>query len=552
MRIPSIPQVYRNVNRWREIIAVLSKYGLADWISRLDLSFAKGLFKNRDGEVLAKHSRETRVRLAIEDLGAAFIKLGQILSTRPDLVGPALAEELGRLQTDVPSDSPHVVRQTVERELGQPLAELFAEFDERPFASASIGQVHRARLKSGEDVVVKVQHGGVDERVRVDMDILAGLAQLAERIPELAYYRPQSTAAEFQRAMCRELDFLREQRNMARIARDLAGVPWVLIPRAYPSLSTARVLTMQYVSGTKLSEVMTGTLLPAEGNEFARRGAELYMEMIFQHGFYHADPHPGNIVLLPGSRIGLLDFGMVGRIEESLREEIEEMLQAIVAQDAAGLAAVIVRVGAVPTDFDECQLRLDVEDFVAHYAHQPMDQLDLSAALAEVIEIIRRYHILLPAQLAILLKVLIMLEGTGRRLSPQFSLMEVMSPYQQRMARRRLSPRRQLKKMQRIAYEVEQLAELFPRRMREILHQVQTGKFDVHLDHRGLEPSVNRLVLGMLASALFIGSSLLMSREIWPVYGVSVPGFVGALISFALGIRLLRAISKSGRLDRRP
>ena len=210
----------------------------------------------------------------------------------------------------------------------------------------------------------------------------------------------------------------------------------------------------------------------------------------------------------------------------------------------------ITRVGAVPPSLDESNLRMDVADFVGHYAHLPLDALDLGVALSEMVELIRRYHVMLPPPIAMLLKALIMLEGTGRLLSPHFSLMEVMEPYHRRMMLRRLSPMRHLKKMRRIGHEVEQLAELLPRRIREILQQVESGKFDVHLDHRGLEPSVNRLVLGMLASALFLGSSLLMSRHVWPLYGASVPGVMGCGLSLLLGVRLLRAINKSGHLDR--
>ena len=555
MKITSIPQIYRNVNRWGEILSTLSKYGLADWVSRFDVSFAKGFLKNRNGEVLARHTRETRIRLAIEELGPTFIKLGQILSTRPDLVGIALADELRALQASVPADPPGAVRETIESELGQTIEETFAEFDEMPLASASIGQVHLARLLSGEEVVVKVQHQDIEERIRVDLDILSGLAQLAEKIPELVNYRPRSTVAEFQRALRRELDFGREERNLAQFTRDFEGDVTIHIPRCYSELSTSRVLTMERIEGTKLSEARRLAAAHLDLEEVARRGAKIYLEMIFRNGFYHADPHPGNLVLLENNVIGLLDFGMVGRLDDSLREDIEEMLMAIMGQDSERLTSIIIRIGAVPPGLDEVALGAEVADFVAHYANQPIESFDLSGALTEMIEMIRRYHIMLPSPMAMLLKVLIMLEGTARLLSPSFSLMEVMEPYQRRMMTRRLSPARQMKKMRRIYYELEQLAELMPRRLREILQQVQSGKFDVHLDHRGLEPSVNRLVLGMLASALFLGSSLMISRSVGLVhifgYGFSVPGVLGCALALALGLRLLRAISKSGHLDRR-
>jgi len=552
MKITSIPQVYRNVNRWGEILSILSKYGLAGWISRFDLSFAKGLFKNRNGDVLAHLTPEQRIRLAIEELGPTFIKLGQILSTRPDLIGVALADELKQLQTNVPADPADAVRATIQRELGQPVDTLFTEFRDRPLASGSIGQVHRARLQTGEAVVLKVQHRAIEQRVHVDLDILAGLAQLAERIPELVGYRPRSIVAEFQRALRRELNFESEQRNLLEFTRDFARTDWVHLPRVYPKLSSPRVLTMEYLDGVKLTDLGHAKLDSTDRAELARRGAVMYLEMIFQIGFFHADPHPGNLMILPGNAIGLLDFGMVGRIDETLREDFEEILLAVAGNDAEQLMTMIIRVGSVPPGFDEAELRLDVADFVAHYGNQPIDAFDLSGALTEMIEIIRRYQIMLPSQVAMLLKVLIMLEGTAQLLEPSFSLLEIMEPYRKKMIMRRLSPRRHLKKIRRISVEMEQLAELLPRRIREILQQMQSGKFDVHLDHRGLEPSVNRLVLGMLASALFLGSSLLVSRRVWPLlYDVSVPGFVGCAISVALGLRLLRAISKSGHLDRR-
>ncbi|MEX2317671.1 MAG: AarF/ABC1/UbiB kinase family protein [Pirellulales bacterium] len=584
MKISTIPHLYRNVNRWGEILTILSKYGLADWISRFDVALVKGFLKNRDGEALAHLNRETRIRLAIEELGPTFIKLGQILSTRPDQVGMPLAQELQKLQTNVPCDKPQAVQTTIETELGRSVDELFADFDPTPVASASIGQVHRARLKTGDQVVVKVQHAGIRRRMEVDLDILGGLAQLAEGLPELAPYRPQPTVAEFRRVIRRELDFAREARNLQQFARDFAHSPRVRIPRFYPALSTSRVLTMEWLDGAKIADLATQSSVvggpwsvasaevqrttdngqqtspqpPAPSpqssidlRQLARHGAEMYLEMVFRHGFYHGDPHPGNLVVMPGGAIGLLDFGMVGRLDESLREDIEDMLLAIVSQDGQQLTSLVMRLGAVPPGLDEPALCVDLTEFVLHYANQPVDHFDLGGALTEMIEIVQRYHIALPSPLAMLIKVLVMLEGTARLLEPSFSLMEVLQPYQKTMWRRRMSPARQIRKVRRIYSELEQLAEVLPRRLRDILQQIESGKFDVHLDHRGLEPSVNRLVLGLMTSSLFLGSSLLISRDVWAIHGVSIPGTLGVLASAFLGWRLLRAISKSGRLDRR-
>lgn len=554
MKITSIPQLYRNVNRWGEVISVLSKYGLANWVSRLDYDFVKGLFRDADGEVLAKHRPEVRVRLAFNELGPTFIKLGQILSTRPDLVGVELAAELQHLQSEVRADPAAAIRQTIERELGRPVEKVFAEFDDTPMASASIGQAHRARLHTGERVVVKVQHAGIEEKVKIDLDILAGLAQLAEMAPELVNYRPQATVAEFQRTLLRELDFGREARHMQQFAKDFAGDPRIRIPRWYPELSTGRVLTMELLEGIKLCERARLVGAGYDLEALARRGAELYVTMIFANGFYHADPHPGNILVLPGGVIGLIDHGMVGRIDEPLRELIEEMLAALVNADAVHLTSIITRIGSTPPQLDQASLSIDMADFIAHYAHQRLDELELGGALNEMIEIIRRYHIILPARIALLIKVLVMLEGASRMLNPSFSLMEVLKPFQRKMILRRLSPARQLRRLRRLYSELEYLTEILPRGIVDILQQVQTGKFDIHLDHRGLEPSVNRLVLGMLTSALFLGSSWLMANNVGPIVpwvDLSLLGVLGSTTSIMLGLRLLRAINKSGHLDRR-
>jgi ubiquinone biosynthesis protein len=462
-----------------------------------------------------------------------------------------LAQELQKLQTDVACDDPKLVRETIEVELGQPLEQLFADFDTAPMASASIGQAHRARLHSGDDVVVKVQHAGIRRRMEVDLDILGGLAQLAEKLPELQSYRPQATVAEFRRIVRRECDFAREARNLQQFARNFAESPHVRIPRLYPTLSTGRVLTMEWLDGARLSELSLQPAPTVDVRTVTRNGAEMYLEMIFHHGFYHGDPHPGNLIVLPDGTIGLIDFGMVARLDDQLREDIEDMLIAIVSQDSQQLTSLVMRLGSVPPGLDEPALSVDLAEFVNHYANQPVDAFDLAGALSEMIEIVQRYRIALLPAMSMLIKVLVMLEGTARMLEPNFSLMELMQPYQQKMLRRRLSPARQMRKARRIYSEVEKLAEVLPRRLRDILQQVESGKFDVHLDHRGLEPSVNRLVLGLLTSSLFLGSSILISQQVWAFRGVPIPGTLGVMLSAFLGWRLLRAINKSGHLDRR-
>ena len=252
MKIRAIPNLYRNMKRWHKLVAVLSRYGLADWLSSLNVDFVKDQIKDRDGEALSRHSREARIRLALTDLGPTFIKMGQLLSTRPDLVGRELADELKQLQTNVPADPPDVVRETVTTELGQPIEDLFSEFDDVPLASASIGQVHRARLHEGTDVVVKIRHASIESIIRDDLEVLSGLASLAEQIDEFKPYRPAATVAELSRGLLRELDFGREERNLHQFGELFRDDTRIRIPQPFTEFCTSRILTMERLEGVKL------------------------------------------------------------------------------------------------------------------------------------------------------------------------------------------------------------------------------------------------------------------------------------------------------------
>jgi ubiquinone biosynthesis protein len=293
-------------------------------------------------------------------------------------------------------------------------------------------------------------------------------------------------------------------------------------------------------------------------DEVARRGAAVCLKMIFDHGFYHADPHPGNLLVMDGCRIGLIDCGMVGRIDERLHEAVSEMLLALSDLDAEHMTTMIVRLGKTPADLDRAALSLDVADFLSYYGSQSLEKFDLSGALNEMMEQIRRYHIMLPARIVMLLKALVTMEGAARLVSPKFNLVEMIRPYRRKLFWQRFSPRRRLRKLHRLYSELEHLLDILPQGIVDILEQMQGGKFDIHLDHRGLEPSVNRLVLGLLASAMFVGSSLLLSFAVPPVIDlppllpkVSALGAAAGVVSIALGLRLWRAINKSGHLDRR-
>jgi ubiquinone biosynthesis protein len=551
MKFAALTRLEGNVHRVGEIIGVLAKYGLADWVKGLNYSWIQDRIQSVDGQHIPNLKTEERVRLACTELGTTFIKLGQVLSTRPDLVGPEVAGELAHLQTDVPADPPKMVRAMIEAEFGQPLSKLFAEFAETPLASASIAQVHLARLHSGEQVVVKVQHADILDKITPDLDILAGLAELAEKhATQIRLYQPVAVVRQFRRTLLRELDFTIERRNLEEFAEHFAQDATVHFPRAYAQFSTRRVLTMERLDGILGTDSAALAASGADLNEFARHGANMYLQMIFRDAFYHADPHPGNLMLLPGGVVGVLDCGMVGRLDEELADGIDEMLVAVVTHNSGDLGEVILRLGSAPPATPRDQLRADLTDFVSDYMGQSIHDMDLSGALSSLLEIIRRYNITLPPPFSLLLRTLVELDGTARQLSPEFSLAEVFGPFYSTMIRRRLSVRRILGRLQHAYRDWERLVETLPRDLGDVLRRVRDGTFSVHFDLRHIDPVINRLVLGVMTSALFVGSSLLWSMKAPPtIAGVSVFGGAGYLVAAYLGWRLLRAIKKSGDIN---
>jgi len=551
MKFAFFKQRKHDAQRAGEIIGVFAKYGLADWFKDWHLTWIQERIKSFDGRPIPELKLAERLRLAFIELGPTFIKLGQMLGTRPDVVGTEIAAELARLQIATAADPPKIVRATIKAELGEPPEKLFAEFEEKPFASASIAQAHRAALPTGEAVVVKVQHAAILEKIQPDLDILADLAGLAEKhAPQLRAYQPVALVQQFRHTLLRELDFNAERRNLEEFATHFADDPTVHFPIACNEFSSQHVLTMERLDGIPGTDTTALVKSGADLDDFARRGANIYLKMIFRDAFYHADPHPGNLMLLPGGVVGVLDCGMTGRLDEELAEDIEDMLLAVAKSNATDLAEILLRVGSAPPGTSRDQFRAEVNDFIADYTNQSIEELDLSAALNQLAEIIRRYKIILPPPLSLLLRTLVELEGTAQKLNPQFSLAEVIRPFYSKVVRRRFSPRRILNRVQRTYRGWERLVESLPHDLGEIARRIREGTFSVHLHHRNLDPVVNRLVLGVMTAALLVSSSLLWSTKAPPtIDGVSVVGAAGYLLAIYFGWRLVRAIKKSGDIN---
>ncbi|MGB7347184.1 MAG: AarF/UbiB family protein [Pirellulaceae bacterium] len=585
MKITAIPQLYRNLRRWREILKVLRRYGLADWLSQYRRFPFRDSFKDRGGVPLSEYSREQRVRMALTELGPTFIKLGQILAGRPDLVGAELGDELKNLRSNVQPDSIETVRQTLSTELGEDYESHFQSISPTPLATASIGQVHRAKLNDGRHVVLKVQRHGIEQTIRQDIEVLGGLAQLAQRVDTLAAWGPSDIVSQLAPMITREMDFGRERQNLDYFADMLADSKHaVTIPRPIKSLCTKRVMVMDELQGQPLADflaesranandtfetALTKTTTSKQDIASVRKKtkqalsetiASVYLTMLFDHGVFHADPHSGNLYVLDDGSLGILDFGMTGRIGETLRETIEEMLVAISGGDQNRLTRLIRRIGNPPPTLDDAALSIDVAEFIGTFGRQNFGEFDLTGALNELSAILHAHAIKLPNQSALLLKMLISLEGTLRELDASFDSLDVVKKFMRKTMIRRMSPQRRIRQARRIYLEAENFMETAPDELLALAQQARRGEIRVNLEHQRLGPSVNRLVLGLMASAVFLGSSLLLAMKVPPLFFVgrsvlgmqdlSIMGIAGLTGSVTVMMWLLIAINRSGHLTR--
>ncbi len=413
----------KQARRAAEIIGVMAKYGLADWLQGWPYTWIREGLRRARRQPVPDLPFEERVRLALTELGPTFIKLGQLLSTRPDLVGPEMAEELSDLLIATPADSIDTVRATLEAELGKTPEALFKAFDAAPIASASIAQVHAAQLTTGERVVVKVQHTGILETITTDLDILDSLAELAEKhLPKVRHYQPVLVMRHFRRTLLQECDFTFERRNVEQFAANFADDSTVHFPQTYPALSATRVLTMERLEGILGTDRAALVASGANLDEVAKCATNMYLQMMIRDSFYHADPHPGNLMLLPGGVVGVLDCGMVGRLDEVTTEGVEDIVRAIINRSSIDLTAVVWRLGSFPRTTSREQLRSDFADLLADYADRPINELNTSGALNRFLEIIQSSAIALPPSLLLLVRTLIELEGTAASGEPALQL----------------------------------------------------------------------------------------------------------------------------------
>ena len=507
----------RDLPRYRQILASLVRYGYQDVVSALHLEGIVRPFERAAlGAEVPPQDRARRLRMVCEDLGPTFVKLGQVLSTRPDLLPEAYTSELSALRDDVRPFTYAESETILAEEYGRPPADVFATIDPAPVASASISQVHRATLHDGRVVALKIRRPGIEKVVNADLDILENLARLAERrLPPLAPYRPVALAREFERSLKRELDFNIERRTMERCRLQFARDPLAHIPYVVKEFSTSRVIAMEFIGGAGVTDVAGLKRLGVDPALVAVRGARILLRQIFQFGFFHADPHPGNLRVLDGGVIAPLDYGMFGQLDARTRERIADLLSGLLGQDTDRVLRALDALEIRGEHVDPRALRRDAAELVAAYCDLTLDSIDLGALLKELVAFIRTHHLHIPPDLVLLIRSLVTIEGVGRALDPHFDIASELEPFLRELALRRFHPARLLTHTVRTAEDVQRVAMLLPDVLAQSLESIKRGELTVRFDLQHFENMVrqltrasNTLAFGVLISGLVVASAL--------------------------------------------
>ncbi len=537
-------------DRLKEIISILVKYGIADWLSQSKSDWIKNLVKSDKHKNFQNLSTEERTRLAFLELGTTFIKLGQILSTRADLVGESIAKELAKLQASTPADSIAKVRKRIKDEFGiKSIDELFDDFSSKAIASASIAQVHTAKLKTGESVVVKVMHHDIERTILADLEIMTMLASLAQKHGgPLKAFQPVAFIRQFKQSMLDELDFTKELRNLNLFTSNFEHDDRVVFPEAFTNCSGKTVLCMSFLDGVPLPKVGDLEWTSEEKTNFTEESADVFMEMMFRDRFYHADPHPGNLFVREDGSLGIIDCGMVAKVDTKTNDILEELIIGVAQKDTEHIKNTILDMCAIPKDIDYDELSSQIEEFINKYIDLPLNEFDMSASIEECTSIIHQYQMILPASMSNLFRVVMLLEGSSRLLNPDFNIVVLFKNYHHKILKRRYAPHALVKRAMKNVNHWERIIDLVPKALEKFFRKAGSDNFEVNLEHRNLEESVNRIVLGLLSASLFLGSSLLWALKVPPIInGYSLPGIAGIVSALYLGVSLIRSIKRSNK-----
>lgn len=537
-----------NTERLNEIISILTKYGIADWLKNIDSEKIKNYLKTDTGKDIQNLSKSVRLRMALNELGTTFIKFGQVLSTRSDIVGNEVAQELSKLQSSTKADGIAKIRTQIKKEFGiKSVNELFLEFSTKPIASASIAQVHKAILHTGEEVVVKVMHPNIEEKINEDLNILIKLAGTAEKYGgSLSLVHPLQLAKHFKQTLIDELDFIKELQNIEKFTNNFKDDNRVAFPVPFREFSGKSVLTMTFLEGTSLDKVDTLYWDQELKTNFTEESADVFMEMMFRDQFYHADPHPGNLLVQEDGTLGIIDCGMVHKLDTKTNTIFEELIIGVAQKNAEYIKNTIFNMFTLPKDVDYEALTYQIDTFIDKYLGIPLNEFDMSSAIKECTSIIQEHHISIPANMSSLMRVVTLLEGSSRLLNPSFNIAILFEKYQYKILQRRLSPKAIIKKVMKNTHQWNHIIESFPNALDKLLRKANSDNFNISLEHKNLEKSINRIVMGLITSSIFLGSAMLWSFKVPPVInGYSLFGIIGVLIASVLSYRLIKEINKS-------
>ncbi|MEA4956515.1 putative protein kinase UbiB [bioreactor metagenome] len=530
-----------NLKRLNEILKVFSKYEFDFVIEKIGLKHKIPFFKrSKKYESLQEldDSLPIRLRKTLQELGPAYIKLGQMISTRPDLVGESIASEFSKMQADNPTVPFSEIKKIVEEELGGPIGDNFDIFHEIPLSTASIGQVHIAKLKNGPYVAVKIQKPDIEDLIKSDLAIMKFLAKRIDQyIPKAKPYNFPTVINEFERSILKEIDYNQELNNMDHFKKIFEDDSTVYVPKSFFELSTKKVLTMEYIDGEKVSDVI---LSKGVYNKklIAKRGMNSYFKQIIDYGFFHADPHPSNIYILKNNVICYIDFGMMGFLDDEFRENLTELFIYFIEKNVKGMINQLSYMGILSERIDKKELTYDLTDLMNKY--YGIELKGVHGGMMDIISVMRTYDVILPREFVLISKGLSMLEETGIELDPNFDTISTLEPYVRKITLRRLSPFRLFSFLKDNIFEIEHILKTLPINISKTLYKLEEGKLLIELEHKNLEKMINRISISMILSALLIGSSLvILSDKGFTILGLPFLGIIGFIFSAILGLWLI-------------
>lgn len=544
---------YNKLKRSRQIITIFIKYGLDYFIDKSKIGLLTKIKKV--SKYYRKLSLAERICLSLEELGPTFVKFGQILSTRPDFLPHAFIKELEKLQDQVPPFDSFQAKEIIEQELNKSINKLFKKFEEMPVASASLSQVHKATLPNSEIVAVKIQRPNIEEIIKLDLEILEDLAGFVDRrLGDNWIYHPKLMIQGFKRVILKEIDFTNEANHFEKFRTNFKDVDYVRVPKIYREMTTKKVITMEFIEGTKISEITRDEYKDIfNPKEVAKRGANMVLKQIFEDGFFHGDPHPANIFILPPATIYMLDVGMVGYIDKSIISNGTKLLQAVIYKNLDQGILSLESLGVFKKEFDERLLRQDLSELIERYVEISLKDLDIRKLMQDTIEVIVNHDLVLPTNLALMVKALSMAESIGRQLDPDFNIVSVGRPFINKIISKRFTLEQLLKRSNKFIQNSIELVEKIPQDLMDGLKKLKEGKLKFVFEHHGLEElsreinrSTVRISLSIIIAAMIIGSSLIMQKGPF-IFGYSILGIIGYILAGLLSFGLVISILKSGK-----